>query len=72
MNHPEGILTRRDRYYIRKDGNMYRVRKKRSILKVLADRKKEVKSFIRTNYFDFRTNPDYQLTEVVRYYDSLN
>ena len=61
----------KDRYYIKKTGMVYRVNKKRSILKVLADRKKEVKSFIKKNNYQFRYNPDNQLVEVVKYYDSL-
>ena len=61
----------KDRYYIKKDQMIYRVRKMSSIVKVLEDRKKEVKSFIKKNQYRFRENPDIQLVEVVKYYDSL-
>ncbi len=61
----------KDRYYIRKNEIYYRVRKKSSILKTLSDRKKEIKSFIKKNNFRFKHEPDKQLVEVVKYYDSL-
>ena len=61
----------KDRYYIKKNEMFYRVKKKRAILKVLEDRKKEIKSFIRKNDFRFMIRPDNQLVEVVKYYDSL-
>lgn len=62
----------RDRYYIQKYGIYYQVRKRGSILKVLNDHKKEVKAFIRKNNFIFKINPETQMVEVVKYYDSLN
>ena len=64
-------FTIKDRYYIKKNGMFYRVKKKRSVLKVLEDQKKEIKRFIRKNNFRFKFRPDNQLVEVVKYYDSL-
>ena len=64
-------FSEKDRYYIKKNGIFYRVKKKGSILKVLEDQKKEIKSFIRKNNFHFKDSPDLQLVEVVKYYDSL-
>jgi hypothetical protein len=60
-----------DRYYIKKDSYTYQVRKKKSILKVLSDHKKEVKNFIKSNNLNFKINADNQIVEVVKYYDSL-
>lgn len=64
-------FAEKDRYYIKKNGKFYRVRKMGSILKVLEDQKKEIKSFIKKNNFRFKISPDKQLIEVVKYYDSL-
>jgi hypothetical protein len=64
-------FTQKDRYYIKKDGVYHQVRKRRSVLKVFFDQKKEVKAFIRLNNFVFKTNPDLELKEVVKFYDSL-
>jgi hypothetical protein len=61
----------KDRYYIKKDGLFYQVRKKKSVLKVLIDRNKEVKSYIRSKGFDFRETADEQIAQIVGYYDSL-
>lgn len=64
-------FIQKDKYFIRKKGSFYQVKKKGSIIKVLEDRKKEIKSFIRKNNFRFKYNPDIQLVEVVKYYESL-
>lgn len=61
----------KDRFYIKKNEMIYRVKSNGSIAKVLKDRKKEVKSFIKKNHFIFKINTDNQLVEVVKYYDSL-
>lgn len=61
----------KDRYYIKKNETFYKVNKKGSVIKVLEDRKKEIKSFIKKNNFRFKHNPDQQLVKVVEYYDSL-
>lgn len=71
INNVSEKFSIKDRYYIRKNKIYYKVRKKSSILKTLADRKKEIKSFIKKNNFRFKYEPDKQLVEVVEYYDSL-
>lgn len=64
-------FTIKDRYYIKKSGVFYRVKKKGSIIKVLGDQKKKIRSFIKKNKYYFKDSPDVQLVEVVKYYDSL-
>lgn len=71
INSVLGMFTGKDRYYIKKGDYYYQVRKRKSIVKVLFDRKKEVKTFIRDNNYYFKNNPDLQIVEIVRYYDSL-
>lgn len=65
------MYNQNDRYYLKKDNYTYQVRKKKSILKVLSDYKKEIKMFIKSNNFSFKVNTDIQIVEVVKYYDSL-
>jgi hypothetical protein len=64
-------FVQKDKYYLHKDGHYYRVRKKRSLLKVLEDHKKELKRFIKSNALFFSQNSENALVEVVQYYDSL-
>jgi hypothetical protein len=65
------MFVEKDRYYIKKDSLYIQVKKKKSIIKALADQGKEIKSFIRKNGLKFRDNPDDQITKVVTYYDTL-
>ncbi len=71
INNVNEKFTIKDRYYIKKNENFYKVKSKGSVVKALADRKKEIKSFIKENNFRFKNNPDQQLVEVVKYYESL-
>lgn len=64
-------FVEKDKYYIFKDDYYHQVKRKKSVLKVLYDRKKEVKEFIKSRGFGFKVNPADQLAEVVKYYDSL-
>ena len=65
------MFVEKDRYYIKKDSLYIQVKKKKSIIKALADQGKEIKSFIRKNGLKFRDNSDEQITRVVAYYDTL-
>lgn len=71
INNIGEMFSEKDRFYIKKDGLFYQVKKKKSIIKVLEDRSKELKSFIRTNGIKFNENPDFKIAEVVKYYDTL-
>ena len=62
----------RDRIYIRLGGNFHRVRKRNSILKIMIDRKKDVKRYIKQNQYDFKNDPEMQIVDIVKYYDSLS
>lgn len=60
------------RHYIMKDGVLNVVRSKGSALAVFADRKQEVKSFIRKNKIRFKNNRDSALVSITTFYDTLN
>lgn len=64
-------FLQKDKYYIKLENYYHQVRKKKSILKVFADHKKEVKVFIKSRDFTFKQNPDFELVEVVKYYNTL-
>jgi hypothetical protein len=56
-------------FWIRKNGEMNLITGKRSIMKIFADRKSEVRQFMNRGKFD-TTNPDH-LNNLVKYYNSL-
>lgn len=56
-------------FWIRKNGNMNLITGKRSILKVFADRKAEVRQFMNRGKFD--TADPVQLNNLVKFYNSL-
>lgn len=61
-----------NKYYIFKDGIYHRVRGKGSVLKVLADHKKELKAYIRNNSISFTTFPEDGIKKIVEYYNELS
>lgn len=71
VNSLQEMFNQKDRYYIKKDNLYHQVRKRKSVLKLFEDQKKEVKSFIKKNRILFKTNADIELVAVVKYYESL-
>jgi hypothetical protein len=61
----------KDKYYIMINQDYYDVNGKKSIIKVLSDRKSELKIFLKKNKSRFRKNEERQLIEVVQYYNSI-
>ena len=59
------------RYYVFKDGVYNLVKSKSSVLKVLADKKPELKSFIRKNSVHFKSNRSESIVRIATHYDSL-
>jgi hypothetical protein len=59
------------RYFILKNGSYSSVKSKSSILKVLADQKNGLKSFIRKEGISFKTNREQALSRVAEHYDTL-
>jgi len=71
INTNRQMFVERDRYYLKKNDLIYQVKSKSSILKVLKDRKKELKKYIKTNGLYFKPMPDGFIVAVVKYYESL-
>ncbi|WP_276497569.1 hypothetical protein [Pontibacter litorisediminis] len=67
----EGEYRNADRYYLYKDGVYHQVRKKRSVLKVLQDEKKQLRKFIRENRLKFRKQQEESIVKVAQQYDAL-
>ena len=67
----EKRYTQKDKYYLKYKSKYYLVKGKKSYLKVLSDRKGELKLFIRKNKARFRNEYEKQLVEVVQYYNSI-
>ncbi|HTK18602.1 MAG TPA: hypothetical protein VL442_03785 [Mucilaginibacter sp.] len=58
-------------YYIKKNGNYYSVSSQGDVLSVLADKKKELKQFIKKNNIQFDKLKEYSLEQIAAYYDRL-
>ncbi|UZR97241.1 hypothetical protein [Chondrinema litorale] len=60
-----------DKYYLFKDGVYYKVKKKGSLLKVLKNKKKALKSHIKSEGIKFKKSPENGLIQTVNYYNKL-
>lgn len=56
-------------FYIKKDGKYFPVKRKRSVLRVLKDRKKEVRRFLKANKIEFWKNPESAIVKMTEFYD---
>lgn len=69
----ETKLSRNLKYYVCKDNNYYTVKNKKSILKVLNDRNKDLDNYIRSNRINFdKDNIEDALIMVAKKYEELN
>ena len=64
-------LVESNAFFIKKDNQYYRVNKKRSILLIMRDKKKEVLQFIKKNKLNFRKDYEAALTKLVAYYNEI-
>jgi hypothetical protein len=58
-------------YYIKKNGYYYSVSSRGDLLSVFADKKKELKQFIKKNNIQFDRLDEYSLRQIAAYYDRL-
>ena len=54
------------------DGVYYPVSSKRSVLKLFASKKKELKRMIKQSGLNYRENPERAIVVITGYYDELN
>jgi len=61
----------KNKWFISKQGTYYEVQGKSSVLKVLADKKKEIQQYTKQNKIKFKNNMDVALARIVAYYDTI-
>ncbi|MDN5203891.1 hypothetical protein QQ008_21040 [Fulvivirgaceae bacterium BMA10] len=64
-----GEFEQKDRFYIIKNNTYERVRKKKSLLKVFEDKKKEIKSYVKKQKLDFKRDQENAILQIVKFYD---
>ena len=67
----ENLFEEKTIYYILKDNRYITVKSKGSVLKVLEDKKTELKKFIRDNHLGFKSYRTKDITRLVQHYDQL-
>ncbi|KAA5542884.1 hypothetical protein [Adhaeribacter rhizoryzae] len=65
----EGRFEQQTKYYIRKENTYYQVKDKRSVLNVLADKKKELQRHAREQKLQFRKDREKAILELTQFYD---
>ena len=58
-------------YYVKFEGNYVEVKNKSSVLKLFENKKSEIKSFLRKNKLDFKSDFEKTLIATCAYYDQL-
>jgi len=60
-----------ERHYIKKGNRYFSVSTKQNVLQLLADKKKELKQYIRKNKLNIRKDKDNTLVKIAAYYDEI-
>ncbi len=58
-------------YYIKKDGRFYEIQSKKGFFKILKDKEKDLKHYIKTQHLNYRKDKNYTLSNVVEYYNLI-
>jgi len=58
-----------DRYFIKVDHTFYKLKNKRSVLKLFPEQKREIKQLLKRNDIKFRRQPEEALRRIVMYID---
>jgi len=58
-------------YYIKKDGRFYEIQNKKGLFKILKDKEKELKHYIKTQHLNYRKDRNNTLSNVVEYYNLI-
>ncbi|PSR56126.1 hypothetical protein AHMF7605_22775 [Adhaeribacter arboris] len=68
----EGEFITEDRFFIRKNDQYYPVSKKKAVLKILTDNKKELQKYSRNQHLKFKKETrEYALVKLIQYYNNL-
>lgn len=60
-----------DHYYLKKGNSYFSVSNKRTLLKNLSDKRKELQQYIRQNELDFKKDIENSMVKTLAYYDQL-
>jgi hypothetical protein len=66
----EAEFVEKNQYFIWKDNRYFLVKSKKSVLKILGERKKELQKGLRENKLKFRTNKEEAMILMVKTYDA--
>lgn len=67
----ERFFEEKSRYFILRNGVYFPVRSKTSVLKLLQDKKQDLKKFIKQKHMPFSQHRELLLKDLVEYYDTL-
>ena len=65
------IIIPQNNFYLDIGGKFYQVNRKKSLLKILGKRRKEIQQYLRKNKLNYQKDKENTLVKVVTYYDSL-
>ena len=65
-------VVENNEYFIKKNGQYFRIKNKKSMLFVIDDKQKQVQQFIRKNRLKFKKNKDDSFAKAVAFYDGIN
>jgi hypothetical protein len=68
----ESYYEEQNEYYVFKDGAYFPVKDKRSLMRVLRDKKKELTKYMHEEKIKFRKNTENAMIKLVTYYNGLN
>ncbi|MFI5136477.1 MAG: hypothetical protein ACHQIM_01535 [Sphingobacteriales bacterium] len=68
---PEDYFRGNTKWFLRKNNIYYSFGGQGSLLKLLVDRKKELKQYIRSNQIKFQDKPEEAMVQIVSFYDHL-
>jgi hypothetical protein len=71
VNNRYDLFTQFHKIYIKKDGQVIQVYGKRALFKILADRKTELRSFVKQNKLRLSKSEPQTFIPILQYYDSL-
>lgn len=67
----EKYFSAETKWFLRKNNISYEFGSEGALLKLLKDKKKELKQYINTNRIKFRANPEEAMVKIVSFYDHL-
>ena len=59
-------------YYIKKGDQFYEINRKKDLFKLLANKEREINSYIDAQHLNYRKAKDIMLTKVIDYYNQIN